>query len=61
VSTFEVQTVPLFAILAALEVTEIDFFVLDIQSLEEDVLHNFPFDLILVKVRLIFLFLSSGD
>ena len=51
VTTFEVQTVPLFSILAAIDVSEIDYFVLDIQSLEEDVLHNFPFDRVHVKVR----------
>ena len=47
---FEVQTIPLYAILASLDVKEVDLIVLDVQSLELKVLKYFPFELILVKV-----------
>ncbi|ODM90244.1 Protein Star [Orchesella cincta] len=44
-----VQCVPLFTILAALNITEIDYFSLDVEGLELEILKTVPFDKIKFK------------
>jgi len=50
-TVYEVQTVPLYAIMAAVDIRQVDLFVLDVQILEFPILKNFPFDLVHVKVN----------
>lgn len=50
---FDVQTIPLYTILAALGWTEVDYFSFDIEGLELAVLKTFPFHLVTFKVLII--------
>lgn len=47
---FNVTAVPLYSVLAAVGVKVVDFFVLDVQGIELNVLKTFPFDLVFVKI-----------
>jgi len=47
-----VQCFPLFSILAAMNKSSIDYFSLDVEGSELDVLRTIPFDAIFIKVKL---------
>ncbi|CAL8143985.1 unnamed protein product [Orchesella dallaii] len=47
---FEVEAMPLFALLSAVNLTEIDFFSLDVEGAEFDILKTIPFDKVRIKV-----------
>lgn len=53
---FDVETVPLYTIIAAAGFKEIDFFSFDVEGVERDVLRDFPFDKIRFKVLIIYMF-----
>lgn len=52
-TSFDVQTIPLYTILAALEWTEVDYFSFDIEGSELAVLKSFPFSLFKFKVLIV--------
>lgn len=47
---FDVETIPLYTIIAAAGFKEIDYFSFDVEGVEFDILRNFPFDKISIKV-----------
>jgi len=47
---FEVQCFPIYAILAAVNVSVVDYFSLDVEGIEMQVLESIPFDRVLIKV-----------
>ena len=49
----DAQCFPLVSLLTALNVTHVDFFVLDVEKVEEQVLQTFPFDTVTVDVWVI--------
>ncbi len=60
-TVFEVQSIPLYTILAALEWREVDYFSFNIEGQELAVLKNFPLDLIRFKVLTIDTQFSSRE
>lgn len=48
---FESQCFPLYAILSALNLTTVDYFSLDIEGAELDVLKTIPWENVLIKVK----------
>jgi len=50
---FDVETLPLYTLLAALEWTEIDYFLFDIEGGELSVLKGFPFDKVIFKMLIV--------
>lgn len=50
---FEVQTIPFYTILAAIGMTEIDYFSFDIEGSELAVLKTLPFHLVTFKVLIV--------
>jgi len=50
---FEVQTIPLYTVLASLGWTYVDYFNFDIEGVELNVLRQFPFDQFIFKVLII--------
>ena len=55
-TVYEVQTIPLYSILVAVDFMEVDLFILNINGNEMNVLRNFPFHRVLVKVGLYMFF-----
>ncbi|ODM89599.1 Protein Star [Orchesella cincta] len=58
---FEVQTIPLYTLLAALDYTSIDYFNFDVEGVELAVLKTFPFDLIIFKVIIIEIYFYTAE
>ncbi|ODM92844.1 Protein Star [Orchesella cincta] len=52
-TSFEVQTMPLYTVLAALAYTAIDYFSFDVEGAELAVFKNFPFELVTFKVLVV--------
>jgi len=52
-TTFDVQAIPFYTILAALGWKEIDYFSFDIEGQELGVFKNFPFELVTFKVLVV--------
>ena len=50
----EVQCLPVYSILLALNVTTVDYFSLDVEGHELEVLRTIPWNKVDIKVRLIF-------
>ncbi len=48
-----VQCFPFYTLVAALNVTTIDYFSLDVEGSELDVLHTIPFDSVFIKVKFV--------
>ena len=49
--TIDVKCIPIFSILSAMEVKVVDYFSLDIEGNELQVLKTIPFESILIKVK----------
>lgn len=49
-SFVNVQCFPFYSVLAALGVTHIDYFSLDVEGVESEVLEHIPFDKVFIKV-----------
>lgn len=49
-TTVQVQCLPLFSLLSAINVTTVDYFSLDVEGSELGVLKTIPFDKVLIKV-----------
>lgn len=58
---FDVQTLPLYAVLAAVGYTEVDYFSFDIEGLELGVLKTIPFDLITFRVLIIEIYFYTAE
>jgi len=58
---FEVSAFPLYSVIAATGVTVVDFITLDVQSVEWEVIKNFPFQVIFVKVWIIEVVLLNAE
>jgi hypothetical protein len=56
---FDVESVPLYSIIAAAGFTEIDFFSFDVEGIESEILWSFPFELITIKVNTFFVNLKK--
>ena len=50
--TIDVKCIPLFSILSAMEVKVVDYFSLDIEGNELQVLKTIPFESILIQVKI---------
>lgn len=50
---FDVETVPLYNIIAAAGFKEIDFFSFDVEGIEMQILKDFPFDRVKFNVRFV--------
>lgn len=48
--SFDAQCFPLYSILSAINMTTVDFFSIDIEGAELDVLKTIPWDKVLIKV-----------
>jgi len=57
---YTVQCIPLFSFLSALNVTNVDYFSLDVEGLELEILKTIPFDKVFIKTVSVE-FLESGD
>jgi len=53
VLNFEVLTVPLYSLVAACKIDVIDFFSLDLEGTEFEILRNFPFDKVLIRTMIV--------
>jgi len=57
----QVHCMPFFSIYRVIARKEIDFFVLDIEGHEVEVLHTIPFEKINILVRILFYFCSNSN
>lgn len=60
-TTFDVQSIPIYSLIAATGVNVVDVVILDVQGVDILVLKTFPFDLILVKMWVVEVDLYKED